>query len=218
MQTPISLKAAERKAFQTTFVDGLWDVLIGCFILEFALAPLLSETMGDFWSSAVFLPFWGLVYLAIWLVRKQLVVPRLGQVRFGSARRQKLHSFTLLMLSINSLALLLGIWAFLTSTPNPAGQVDGRSPLFSVLIGIFMLVGFSLAGYLLDYPRLYVYGLLLFAAPFLGEWLSGHYGASHHGFPVVFGFTSGAMIITGLVTFIHFLKNNPAIEIPSEAA
>jgi len=218
MQTPISLKSAERKAFQTTFADGLWDVLLGCFVLEFALAPLLSTPLGDFWSSAIFLPFWSLVYLAIWLVRKHVVAPRLGQVRFGPARRQKLRRFTLLMLSVNSLALIVGIWAFLTLTPSPAVQAGGRSPLFPIVLSVFMLVGFSLAGYLLDYPRLYLYGLLLFAAPYVGEWLSGQYGASHHGFPVVFGLASGAMIITGLVTFIRFLKDNPAIEIPSEVA
>lgn len=218
MQTPISLKAAERKAFQTIFADGLWDVLIGCFVLEFALAPLLSASMGDFWSSAIFLPFWGLVYLAIWLTRKHVVAPRLGQVRFGRARQQKLHRLRLLLLSLNCLALILGILVFLTFSPNPAGQAGGRLPLFSILISVFMLVGFSLAGYLLDYPRLYIYGWLLFAAPYMGEWLSGQYGASHHGFPVVFGFASGAMLITGLVTFIRFLQNNPAIEIPGEAA
>lgn len=218
MQTPISLKAAERKAFQTTFADGLWDVLIGCFILEFALAPLLSETMGDFWSSAIFLPFWGLVYLAIWLVRKHVVAPRLGQVRFGPARQQKLRRFTLLMLSINGLALIVGILAFLALTPSADSQAGGRSPLFSILISMFMLVGFNLAGYLLDYPRLYLHGLLLFAAPFGGAWVSMYFGAAHHGYPIVFGFASGVMILTGLVTFIRFLKNNPAIEIPGEAA
>jgi len=55
MSTPISLKDAERKAFQSTFADGLWDVFIGCsFPLQLTIAPLLSHRMGDFWSSAVF--------------------------------------------------------------------------------------------------------------------------------------------------------------------
>jgi hypothetical protein len=40
MQTPVSLKTAERKVFQTTFADGLWDVFIGCFALQFAIAQL----------------------------------------------------------------------------------------------------------------------------------------------------------------------------------
>ena len=78
MHPPISLKSAERKAFQSTFADGLWDVFIGVFALEFAIAPLLSKTLGDFWSSAVFLPVFGVVYLVIWLTRKYVVAPRIG--------------------------------------------------------------------------------------------------------------------------------------------
>jgi hypothetical protein len=55
----ISLKEAERKAFKASFDDGLWDIFLGCFFLIFAIGPYLSPTLGDFWSSMVFLPFWG---------------------------------------------------------------------------------------------------------------------------------------------------------------
>ena len=68
MSQKISLKAAERKAFRTTYNDGLVDIFLGCFFLMFVIAPYLSASLGDFWSSAVFLPFWALVYLAIWLI------------------------------------------------------------------------------------------------------------------------------------------------------
>ncbi|MFC1935998.1 hypothetical protein ACFLX9_04540, partial [Chloroflexota bacterium] len=60
MSQRISLKEAERRAFTKAFQDGLWDILIGCIVLLWAIAPFLSTRMGDFWSSAVFLPFWGL--------------------------------------------------------------------------------------------------------------------------------------------------------------
>jgi len=77
MSPQISLKDAERKVFQSTFADGLWDVLLGCwFPMQLAIAPFLSVSMGDFWSSAVFLPFWGAIYLVIWLVRKKVVIAR----------------------------------------------------------------------------------------------------------------------------------------------
>ena len=49
MSTPISLKDTERKVFQSTFADGLWDVLLGCwFPLQLAIGPFLSVSMGDF--------------------------------------------------------------------------------------------------------------------------------------------------------------------------
>ena len=83
MNDAISLKQIEKKAFKSAHSDGLWDILLGCFVLMFAVAPLLSERLGDFWSSAVFLPFWGLVYFAVRFLRTSVVAPRVGTFRLG---------------------------------------------------------------------------------------------------------------------------------------
>lgn len=205
MQPPISLKSAERKAFQFTFADGLWDVLLGLFALQFAIAPLWSKSLGDFWSSAVFLPIWGLGYLVIWLTRKYVVAPRIGTVSLGKVRQRKLRQFSLIMLVANVLIFVLGILAALNFS-----RIPGIG--FASLLSLFLLAGFSAAAYMLDYPRLYFYGLLLFAAPPVGEWLYANHGASHHGYPIVFGVSAGIMILTGLALFIRLLKNNPVVE------
>ena len=203
MSTPISLKDAERKAFQSTFEDGLWDVLLGCwFPLQLAIAPLLSHRMGDFWSSAVFIPFWGAVYLAIWLVRKQVVKPRIGRVEFGPTRINRMMKFNLVLLIVNVIAFIFGLIAALRFSSLSGGG-------YPFILGLVLLVGFSTAAYFLDFPRLYVYGLLSALAPLVGEWLYQNMGASHHGYPIVFGTLAGVMILTGLVTFARFLQNNP---------
>lgn len=215
MQTPVSLKAAERKVFQTAFADGLWDIFISCFALQFAIAPLLSASLGDFWSSVIFLPFWGFVYLAIWLIRKYVVAPRIGTVNFGKARKEKLRKFSLVMLCINAVMFVLGlVAAFAFGGAADGWSVSLRGALISVLLGLFLLGGFSTAAYLLDYPRLYLYGLMLFVGPVVGEWLYQHHGATHHGYPIVFGAAAAIMILTGLSLFVRLLRNNPAIETP----
>ena len=211
MQTPVSLKSAERKAFRTTLADGLWDIFIACFLLQFAIAPLLSETLGDFWSSFVFLPLWGLAYLAIWLTRKYVVSPRIGQATFGPVRKKKLRAFTMIMLALNVLVFVAGLVVALVVSFQDRTQL---SWLISLFLGAFVLMGFSLAGYLLDTPRFYLYGLMLLIAPPVGEWLFQNHGFTHHGYPVVFGFSAGVMILTGLVLFLRLLKNNPRIELP----
>ena len=202
MSQQISLKDAERKVFQSTFADGLWDVFLGCFALEFAIAPLLSTSLGDFWSSAVFLPFFGVVYLIIRGVRKNVVAPRVGVVEFGAARKTRLKKFSVAMLVVNVIAFILGIVAFLGF-----GSLTGGGP--PIILGLILLIGFSSAAYFLDFPRLYIYGLLGALAPQVGEWLFQNMGASHHGFPIMFGIMAGIMILTGLVTFTRFLRNNP---------
>jgi hypothetical protein len=202
MSQNISLKEAERKAFTISFDDGLWDVFLGCFFLEFVIAPFLSPTLGDFWSSVIFLPFWGLVYLAIWLIRKYIVKPRIGTVKYGPARTAKLKKFTVVMLLVNIIVFILGVIAVLSF-----GIVSMQ--IYPAILGLTLLIGFSLAAYFLDFPRLYIYGLLLAISPLVGEWLYTHGYASHHGWPIAFGVTCGIMILTGLIIFFRFLHNNP---------
>jgi hypothetical protein len=202
MSPQISLKEAEKKVFRTRFNDGLWDIFLGCFFLIFVIAPYLSETLGDLWSSVVFLPFWGIVYLAILLTRKYIVDPRIGTVKFGPARKSKLKKLNLVMLAVNVIAFILGIIASLTF-----GRVPGQ--IYSITIGMVLLIGFSTAAYYLDFPRLYVYGLLVGLSPLVGEWLWSQGYASHHGFPITFGISAGIMILVGLVHFIILLLENP---------
>lgn len=214
MKDPINLKSAERRAFQTTFEDGLWDVFIGCFVLEFAIAPLLSGSLGDFWSSAIFLPFWGIAYLAILLVRKYVIAPRVGKARFSKTRMHRLRSFTIILIGVNTVLFVLGLLAAFAFGGAASGESNSWRNLLPVFLGLFLLAGFSIAAYLLDFPRLCLYGALLFAATPMGEWLYRYHGAAHHGYPIAFGITAGIMIVTGLVLFVRLIVTNPIAEMP----
>ncbi len=197
MPQQISLKDAERKAFRAFYNDGLWDIFLGCIFLMWAIAPYLSSRLGDFWSSAVFLPFWALVYL---------VIPRIGSVKFGRRRTAKLAKFTAVMLAINAAALILGLvaaWSF--------GRVPGQ--MIGILFGMILLAGFSIAAYFLDFSRLYIYGLLVGLSPLVGEVLWTYGYAAHHGFPITFGTAAGIMILVGLALFVRLLHDNP---VPTE--
>jgi hypothetical protein len=203
MSQSISLRDAERKVFHTAVNDGLWDIFLGCFFLMFAITPFLSERLGDFWSSVIFLPFWGLVYLAIRFVRKHVITPRLGSVKFGASRNAILMRFNLVMLVVNLLALVLGlVAASLTS------RIPGQAT--SIALGLVLLAAFSFAAYFLGIGRLYIYALLLGLAPPIGEWLWVNHLTSHHGYPVTFGVISGIMILTGIMLLLRLLRSYQA--------
>lgn len=204
---PNQLKTLEQKAYRSTFADGLWDVMLGCVVLLFALAPLLSQKLGDFWSSMIFLPFWGLVYLIIWLLRKNVVAPRLGTVTFGQERQQKIKKTTRIMLFVNILVLTIGLIAAIAT-----GDLSSRLPL--IIVSGLILLGFYLAAYMLDFPRLYFYGTILSVSPLIGEWLYNEYGIAHHGFPLVFGAVSGLILLIGLIQFFRILTIEPAPQSP----
>ena len=212
MTQKISLKEAERKVFRATFQDGLWDIFIGCVVLQFAIAPLLSSRLGDFWSSSVFLPFWALVFGVVWLVRKSVVVPRLGSVKFGPARKTQLTKFTALMVVINLIAFIIGLFF--------AMRFDVSSGLlYMAAFGFIVLVLSSVAAYYLECPRLFIYGLLFVLSLIIGEWLYAYFRVTHHGFPITFGITAGIIMITGIVLFMRLLRHYPipVIEPTSES-
>ena len=199
------IKHAERKVFTASFDDGLLDIFISCWVLMFAVAPYLSGYLGDFWSSAIFLPFWGLVYLVLRWVRKHLVIPRIGVMKGGAIRRRKLSIFSLVMLAINVIFFVLASVFALT----PVGTGWSSALRFGGMFGVMLLISFSITGYFLDLPRLYLYGLMLALAMPVGEWLYRMFGVPHHGFPVVFGFSAAILFLVGVVRFVILLNDNP---------
>ena len=201
MSKEINLKEADRKIFTASFDDGLLDIFLASFVLMFAVAPFLSVYLGDFWSSFVFLPFWGIVYLVLRWLRVHVVIPRTGSVKFGSLRKKKLTAFTIVMLVLNTIFLILGMVAF--TFPGESGW------RFILPFGAMVLILFSLGGYFLGLTRLYVYGLMLALAPVVGEWLYQKFGASHHGYPVTYGLSAAIIFLIGLVKFITLVRDNP---------
>lgn len=203
----IDLVEAERRSFRAAYDTGLWDIMIAAVVSMLAIAPYLSRSMGDFWSSAVFLPVWAVLYLGLHLVRRRVVEPRVGKVRIGSHRKERQRRVSWVMLGLNVVALVVGIIA-------ATGALSLAVWAYPATMGVVLLVGFSLAAYYLDVPRYFAYGLMLVGAPALGEWLFQRGLASHHGFPVVFG---GAAVVIALGGVIRFLRVVPFHAPPSDA-
>lgn len=202
MSNQLDLKRAERMLFSTSLGDGLLDIMISVFLLMFAIAPLLSETLGDFWSSVVFLPFLGIVYFIVNLLRKLVVRPRLGQVKYGPERITKLNRFTRVMFVINLVFFIAGVViVFLT----PLGEPGRMGWPVAIGFGLGLLLFSSLAGAYLNLSRLFVYGLLLAVAPVVGEWLYRQNWVAHHGYPVVFGTVAAVIFVVGATMFIRLL-------------
>lgn len=202
MSDGLRLRDAERKVFSTIQADGLWDILLASFFLLFAVGPLLSRSLGDFWSSVVFVPFWGIVCLLIWWLRRNVVKPRIGSVRFGQPGKTRLMRFNLVMLVVNLLAFIAGMVA-----ATRFGSIPGQ--MFNIGFGLLLLITFSIAATILGFSRLYLYGLLLGLSPLVGEWLYNNHNAAHHGYPITFGTAVFIMFMIGLTLFLRLLHDNP---------
>ena len=198
MEAKTSLRDLEKDLFRKNYQDGILEISVGWIALFFVIALLLSPYLGDFWSSVVILPFWGTAYLILRTIRTKLINPRIGEIEFSPSRKKKMLRANYVMLAVNLIALVLGILSFIQFNHLPGWVHTAR---FSLVI----LIGFSLAGYLLDFSRAYLYGLMLAAAPLTGEYLYQNFGASHHGFPITFGFVAGILFLIGLIKMISLL-------------
>ena len=91
MSQQISLKDLERRAFRSTFQDGLWDIFLGLLLLNMGGGTLLGGSgISPVWSMVALTAFAGAVLLFFWAGKKFFTTPRLGSVEFGPQRKSKL--------------------------------------------------------------------------------------------------------------------------------
>ena len=200
------LSKRERDAFVSVMDSGLSDILLASFTTFFAVAPLLSDLLGDFWSSAVFIPFWIAVFLVVSAIRKNVVIPRVGQVRWSAPRQKKLKTTSWAMLAVNVVVFVIGLVALLNYRPNGSSQW-----VYPTALSLTMLVLLSIGAYALSLPRFYFYAILLAICPAVGEYLFQEGLASHHGFPIVFGIASVVIASIGLLKLAKVVKLDPPV-------
>lgn len=208
------LRELEQRTFRTARDDGLWDVLIASVVSMFAVAPLLSARLGDFWSSALFVPVWLAVYLAIRVIRARVVQPRVGIIELGEERRVRMRKGSLVLLGINVVAFVLGALAWFGIASGWLGIEGAVYPIFFTLT---LLALFSLGAYITRIWRFAAYGLLLAVGSVLGEWMWRQGWVEHHGYPVVFGFVALTMLVVGLIRLVTVLRAHQMPRDPARA-
>jgi len=207
MENKVNLTAIERKAFRATFEDGLFDLLIVCFTLQFAMEPYLSEWgLGDFWSSMIFLPVYLIALFGLKKGKKNITVPRIGMANYSPVRKTKIRKlhfyFSVLLLA----GIFVGLFAF------QIGSADALKWIFPAILSFLMLFTFGVAGFYLDYPRLFFYGILISILVPIAEVLFWNGFVTHHGYPLAFGITSVVILFTGLFHFVKFVRKYPIAE------
>jgi hypothetical protein len=205
--TNVDLKQIERKAWKSYFhQDGFLDIFMGLLLLAMAVYHALSEAGVPDSQGLVVCAALEVVALAIFWAGKRFVTrPRLGLVRFGAQGRAR-QKKTWVILAISFLA---GAALFITSLAfGGAGLPDVLvdNAAVPVLIGIWMMLIFSLVSYFMDFTRGYVIGAL---------YALGFSGAPLLDTPLVFALAGGAVLLMGLIVMIRFLRRYP---LPESAA
>ncbi len=187
MTEKINLGELEKKAWTSYFQDGLWDIVIASMMLTMAIRTLTDNvwfTLGMFIGVA-----------SLVIGKKFITIPRLGLVKFSQTRmmRQIKLVASIGIAVIATLGLLLLI------------NMGWESPkvITSLGMAVFLALIFGLIAYFLDFPRLFIYGIM-FA---INEIIWGHFGEPTGPYVVlIFG---SAVLIVGLIILVSFLRKYP---------
>jgi hypothetical protein len=186
------LRTIERKVYMSFFQDGLWDIFLGLFIVEWGLAIL---------TEAAYLPgisFIG-IYFAIWGIRKWLIYPRIGYVRFSATSRRKITAkFVILLTVVLLLGVMAGVlWGIGT---RPQWIVDYFPLIFNGMLATIV----CFAAYWARTNRFYLHAALIFLGAVFHLWL---------GIKWEFGFigAGGIILLIGLGFLIRFLRKYPRV-------
>lgn len=196
MSTAASLKEIERRAYRSTFEDGIYDIVFGAVLLILAAIPVF-EFIGL--SKFYGYPFLLIPALASPLAKRRITIPRLGAVEFGGERTSKRRYSAIVGIAALLLMLPVVIMMFAKGFPaGPSWMAVGLIAAPAVLIGVVFL----------DYPRMYIYGaVLLFCiveAEMLQRYLAGPFNAL-----IAFGMPGAVILVYGLAQLCKFLKKYP---------
>jgi hypothetical protein len=208
MTGEIDLKQIERKAFRSTYQDGLWDIYWGLIVICMAVFIARPEEGYSARNILLMLASFLFSYSLFWFGKKYITLPRMGQVVFGSARKMKKKTlavilgvvilFQLAIVLISVTGWLNQVWMMKVSIFL---QLGGTERLMVAAIGaLFLGPAMILIAYFNDFPRGYYIAILMTLAVFLMILLNQPV------YPLILGL---AILLPGLILFFRFLQKYP---------
>jgi len=188
VKSAIDTKKIQRKVYMTYFQDGVWDVVLGLFLLGWGFTVLFDLPWVP---GATFVAFF---WLAIGLKQK-ITYPRIGYAK--PAEQRKLMARIIIA---GAVTLLLGIMVFLLVVSN--GMPQFIHDYFELLFGTILAIVIGLIGYWWGIARWYGYAGLVFILAAFNQWL----GLS---FELSFIIPGGVILLYGITIFARFFCKYP---------
>ena len=198
MLNDIELKEVEKKVFTSYFNDGIWDIYGGLILLGFGLTMLT----GSVYLQLAFVT----VAMVPLLLKRRIVISRLGLVKFSPQRQAKTKkSLVAAMIVLTATALLGFVFFVLFATDSmPQWLHTWMQNYFLVFFGGMMAVLVAAAAFLVGVKRFYAYAILIFIAFSIAAMLRM---ADLEGVPVTVA--GGLVLLSGIWILVRFLRDNP---------
>jgi hypothetical protein len=208
MTTQLDLKQIERKAFRSTYQDGLWDIYYGLIVI--CMAVFIYRPVGGYSPVNIVLAVCAMsaAYSLFWAAKKFITLPRMGQVRFGEPRKKRRLTLAILLgvvVLVQVAFILLQVYAW--DHPEMGDKInrflndrDLMTLAVASLAALFVGPGMLLVAYFQDFTRGYYIAILMALAVFLMVYLNRPV------YPVIIG---GVIALVGLFLLMRFLKAYP---------
>jgi hypothetical protein len=207
MNEKLNLKELEKKAYKSTFQDGLWDIYFSLLIFTGALISVgglipLPESFNYF---LILIPYWIVDILILFFGKRYITVPRLGFVKFGERRKRNVK-YLLIFTLFNVLLLIMILILPITGL---YAIIELEKYISALLFGLGLIwFPLTIVAFILKFNRFYLYaimgGLSFFGIeivfPLVGEPLDSI---------IIFGLIGGIILIIGFSYLIKFLIKYP---------
>ncbi len=201
----MDLQEIEKKAYRSTFQDGLLEIEIGVWLLGAGIINYFYDLLLPAYRILLIPAIVFLALLFYWIGKKFITHPRIGIARFESKRGYTKNDFWQVGLSAYFAATFLNI--------IPIHDTN----LFNLELGgvfiialLFITLPLSLFAYKMEVPRLYIIAVLYGLSWPFAEILHNFIGAGFDGL-IPFGVIGSSVIIMGLVYLIRFLRKYPSL-------
>lgn len=209
--SPISLKELERKAFRSAYQDGLLDIYWGGMIASFTVfADTLygTDSLTSWQRLLIYLFGCGFSSLIFWVGKRFITLPRIGQVKFGPARKRRIRTLIIVLsvivgIQVAFFAFQLALWQIpalrswfgFLALPQDMGKL-----IVAVVGALFVGPSMTVMAYFIDFPRGYYIAAVTSLAVFCMIWFDN----------ALFYLAAGLLIILpGIFLFIRFLLQHP---------
>ena len=177
----------------------MWDIGIGSMFMMFGLSILASfAALSAIWMVGLLPGFRE--------IGRRLIEPRIGRVQFRERRKQATTRVTgmLTVTAVMGMVTFLFItWVSKGTAPAWAQWIGDH---FVIFIGLIWGGALAVTGWLVNFPRLYAYGALIFGSLVITAFVKGY----HLGFSLTI--VGGLILLTGIILLIRFLRRYPKQE------
>jgi hypothetical protein len=204
----INLKELERRAFRSTYQDGLWDLYFGVIVICMSIFVYRPASGYSALNIILALGAMMVAYSLFWAGKKYITLPRMGQVQFGAQREKRKRTLVLVLSGVVLVQVALVVFQLIArENPGLGAKLNELLPdrtasdlLVASVGALFVGPSMILVAYFKDFPRGYFIAIMIALAVFLMIYLNQPV------YPLIIGAVIAA---PGVVLFVRFLQKYP---------